>query len=242
MQLLREQRVATMGDLKEALGTEVDLTVFRKLKQLGSHTSYSHRGRYYTLEEIARFDALGLWSFRSVHFSRYGTLLRTAQALVETSDAGAFVGELDHVLEVGVKDPLRKLVQDGLLSREKIAGRYLYCSAERATRKEQLASRRVLQGSPSLTGPPGGGVFPDELRAAIILFYSLLDEKQRRLYAGLESFKWGHGGDRGMAELLGLDVGTVARGRRQLLQEDVEVGRVRKPGGGRKPVKKKLQR
>ena len=35
-----------------------------------------------------------------------------------------------------------------------------------------------------------------ELQAAIILFFSVLDEKQRRLYAGLESQKFGHGGDR----------------------------------------------
>ena len=36
---------------------------------------------------------------------------------------------------------------------------------------------------------------PDQLRAAIVLFASLLDERQRRLYAGLESLKCGWGGD-----------------------------------------------
>jgi hypothetical protein len=30
---------------------------------------------------------------------------------------------------------------------------------------------------------------------AIVVFYSLLDERQRRLYAGLEATKIGHGGD-----------------------------------------------
>jgi hypothetical protein len=29
------------------LGTEADITVFRKLKELSYHTSYSHRGRFY---------------------------------------------------------------------------------------------------------------------------------------------------------------------------------------------------
>jgi len=43
------------------------------------------------------------------------------------------------------------------------------------------------------------------MKAAIILFYSLLDEQQRRLYAGLESMKLGHGGDSVLAEVLGLD-------------------------------------
>jgi hypothetical protein len=38
-------------------------------------------------------------------------------------------------------------------------------------------------------------VSPDELKAAILLFYSLLDEQQRRLFAGLESIKLGQGGD-----------------------------------------------
>ena len=51
--------------------------------------------------------------------------------------------------------------------------------------------------------------------AGIILFFSLLDERERRVYAGLESLKLGYGGDRQMAEILGLDVSTVARGRRE---------------------------
>jgi hypothetical protein len=85
-------------------------------------------------------------------------------------------------------------------------------------------------------------VSPDEMKAAIILFYSLLDEQQRRLYARLESIKLGHGGDSRLAEFLGLDPHTIARGRRQLLDQDVEVGRVRQSGAGRKAVgKKRLQ-
>jgi hypothetical protein len=70
-------------------------------------------------------------------------------------------------------------------------------------------------------------------------FYSLLDEQQRRLYAGLESMKLGNGGDSVLAEFLGLDPHTIARGRRQLLDQDVEVGRIRRSGAGRKPVEKK---
>jgi hypothetical protein len=79
----------------------------------------------------------------------------------------------------------------------------------------------------------------EKLRAAIVLFYSLLDEQQRRLYAGLESIKRGHGGDRQMAEWLGLDVETVARGRRELLADEVQADRVRRAGGGRPRAEKK---
>ncbi len=37
----------------------------------------------------------------------------------------------------------------------------------------------------------------------------------------------------------GMDPHTVAKGRRELLAQEVEVERVRKAGGGRKPVEKK---
>ena len=62
--LLKRHKIATIGELKKALGTDVDSTVFRKLKELAYRTSYSHRGGYYTLDEIAGFDQQGLWSFR----------------------------------------------------------------------------------------------------------------------------------------------------------------------------------
>jgi hypothetical protein len=79
----------------------------------------------------------------------------------------------------------------------------------------------------------------DELKAAIVLFFSMLDERQRRLYAGLESLKLGYGGDQRMAEFLGMDPHTVAKGRRELLQQDLDRDRIRNAGGGRKPVEKK---
>ena len=78
-----------------------------------------------------------------------------------------------------------------------------------------------------------------ELKAAIILFFSLLDEQQRRLYAGLEAHKLGHGGGHKIAEFLGLDVHTVARGRQELFGEQSQRQRVRKKGGGRRPAEKK---
>ena len=82
-------------------------------------------------------------------------------------------------------------------------------------------------------------VLPDELKAAIVLFLSRLDERQRRLYAALETLKLGYGGDRKMADILALDVSTVARGRRELLEHDVKVDGIRRAGAGRKPIEKK---
>ena len=243
IRLLRQRKVATMDDLKEALGTSADATVFRKLSELDYRTSYSHRGRYYTLDEVARFDELGLWSFRQVWFSRFGTLVSTVEALVLASEAGYDAAEVEDLLHVEAKQALLRLVRDGRLSREDVAGRYVYFSPEAPERRAQLGARSVYDAEASrLSSGPGLRVLPDELKAAIVLFYSLLDERQRRLYAGLEAMKIGHGGDTQVAELLGIDPGTVARGRRELLSGDVEAGRVRRPGGGRPSAKKAPRR
>lgn len=237
--LLLRNKMATLGELKQALGTSVDVTVFRKLKPLDYLTSYSHRGQYYTLREIARFDDKGLWSQADVWFSRFGTLLATAEAFVNRSSRGYFADELALALNVAVQDALHHLAQQDRVSRQLVSGRYLYTAVDRTLQRRQLLTRRAVESVPTVLDASALDTSPEELKAAILLFYSLLDEQQRRLYAGLESLKLGRGGDRQLADFLELDPHTVARGRQQLLAQDVEVDRARRTGGGRKPVEKK---
>ena len=237
---LRKNRIATLPQLKQLLGTEADITVFRKLKELSYRTSYSHRGAFYTLDEIAAFDERGLWSFNSVCFSCHGTLVATAEECVTQSEAGYFASELEDILHVSVKEPLLQLVAKGRIARQSVSGVYLYCAGDSHARQQQLRARQSLSEEAAAPAGIATGNVSDELRAAIILFASLLDEQQRRLYAGLESLQLGS--DRQIAELLGLDPHTVAKGRRQLLAQDVEADRVRAAGGGRKPVEKKRLR
>src|ERR1700686_2661815 len=135
--LLRNQR-ATLDELKHALGTSVDVTVFRKLKPLGYLSSYSHRGRYYTLREIARFDDQGLWSQADVWFSCFGTLVATAAGFVNRSPRGYFADELARALHVEVQDVLHQLTQQRRVTRQMVAGRYLYTATDRAFQRGQL--------------------------------------------------------------------------------------------------------
>jgi len=237
--LLRRNHTATLGEMKHALGTPVDVTVFRKLQPLDYLTSYSHRGRYYTLREIARFDDQGLWSQADVWFSCFGTLVATAAGFVNRSPRGYFADELARALHVEVQDVLHQLTQQRRVTRQMVAGRYLYTATDCALQRGQLLTRRTVESVPTLADASVREVSAEELKASILLFYSLLDEQQRRLYAGLESLKLGRGGDRQLADFLDLNPHTVAHGRQQLLAQDVEVDRVRRTGGGRKRVEKK---
>ena len=128
--LLLRNKIATLDDLKHALGTRVDVTVLRKLKPLDYLSSYSHRGRFYTLREIALFDDHGLWSRAEVWFSRFGTLLATAEAFVNRSPRGYFADELAPALHVEVQDALHQLAQQGRVSRQLVSGRYLYTATD----------------------------------------------------------------------------------------------------------------
>ncbi|HEY6372703.1 MAG TPA: hypothetical protein VIX37_19145 [Candidatus Sulfotelmatobacter sp.] len=110
---------------------------------------------------------------------------------------------------------------------------------DQTVQRRQLLARRAVELLPTVADVAVLDVSPEDVKASILLFYSLLDEQQRRLYAGLESLKLGRGGDRQLADFLDLDPHTVAHGRQQLLAQDVEVDRVRKVGAGRKRVEKK---
>ena len=237
--LLRRNHTATLGEMKHALGTPVDVTVFRKLQPLDYLTSYSHRGKYYSLREIVRFDDKGLWSHATVCFSQFGTLLATAESFVNRSPRGFFADELTRALHVEVQDALHQLTQQRRITRQIISGLYLYTARDRAIQQGQLLTRRNVEAVPTVVDASVLEVSEEDLKASILLFYSLLDEQQRRLYAGLESLKLGRGGDRSLADFLELDPHTVARGRQQLLAQDVEVDRARRTGGGRKRVEKK---
>lgn len=65
-----------------------------------------------------------------------------------------------------------------------------------------------------------------------------LDERQRRLWLGVEARELGHGGIAAVARAAGVSRPTVAKAVKELDQpvEAVAVGRARRPGGGRKPA------
>src|SRR5208283_3355957 len=215
------QKIATLAELKKVAATPATMTIFRKLKALGYQTSYSHRGQYYTLSNIPKFDDQGLWFYRTAHFSRDGNLLSTAQRLVEEAPDGFTAGELRDVLQVEVKQALLHLYQHERIGREQIRGRYVYLSHDSGMQLNQRLAREERQAVWELGDSPMGEDLPPEVKAAIILFFSLLDEQQRRLYAGLEAQKLGYGGDRKIADFFGVDAHTVARGRRELFSGQV---------------------
>lgn len=238
LRMFRNKKVVTMPEMKKVLMTDSTMTIFRKLKQLNYISSCSHSGRYYTLKRIAKFNSDGLWFFKSILFSSYSSLSETIKVLIDNSEQGYTAQEIEKILKVRPNEPLIELIKKKIVSRKKLSGKYVYFSNIEAKKKRQELSRKYIVDTTKLTRLTPD-VLMNELKAAIIIFFSLLDEKQRRLYAGLESIKIGSSGDAIIAELLGLNIKTVAKGRKELLSDTVCIDTIRHNGGGRKKTEKK---
>jgi len=142
--LLRKRRVVTISDLCEVIGTSSRMTVFRRLRQIGYVTSYTHTGRYYTLYDIARFDSDGIWFYDDIGFSQNGSLKNTVIYLVDNGDAGKFHFDLERQLRVRVHNVLLDLVQSEQIRRIKFEGQYLYLSSDKEQSTKQIAQRDRL--------------------------------------------------------------------------------------------------
>jgi hypothetical protein len=228
-----------MNIIKETLGTTSKATMFRKLKPMGYRASYSHAGKFYTLDEIANYNKYGIWSFDQIHFSRHGTLVNTLENIINKSKDGYFASELQALVHVRVFNALTQLVSSVRIAREQIAGEHLYISIMTGTGQLKRRKQSIMESVSSKRKVSVPGFSNEAVSECLQTFLSVLDEKQTRLYLGLESMKLGHGGDHKIYRLTGVNIKTIARGRRELTSKNITPERIRKIGAGRPSIKKK---
>lgn len=167
--LFRRRPVAQLEQMERALRLSAR-TVFRALSQLGYLSSYSHAGRYYTLEKIPSFDAHGLWFHGDVRFSSHGTLRATVVVLVKHAPAGQTHEELQGLLGLRVHDTLRSLVGSREIARQLFEDLYIYLHPDSRVAAAQMACRgqgRELSAAPPAKGPLDLARVIDVLVAAI---------------------------------------------------------------------------
>ena len=141
--LFRRFAVADLDTLCRTLNTKSRMSIFRRLKDLGYFSSYTHAGSFYTLAHIPQFDEYGLWTHQDIGFSKEGTLKATVLNLVETAPCGFTHTELNHLLRVKVHNTLLSLVRQGQIRREHIEQAYLYISRKPSEAAEQVSQRRM---------------------------------------------------------------------------------------------------
>jgi len=146
--LFRRKPVVLLDEMSRALDAS-GRTVYRALDRLGSLTSYSHAGRYYTLRHIPTFDVHGLWFLGDIRFSKHGTLRVTVVVLVCEAPAGRTHEELEVILGLRVHDTLRSLVEAHALGREPVQSVYVYLDPDPERAAAQLEARRRTRPAPT---------------------------------------------------------------------------------------------
>lgn len=156
-------KVADLAVIFRWLKTQSRMTVFRHLKNAGYMSSYSHRGSYYTLGDIPKYNEHGLWFHQGIGFSHYGKLIDTITHFIEQADAGMAHGELNDLLGINVHNTLLQLVRSGKISREVVGSKYVYVSSKPKKQAGQVRTRiRQLAEIQS-------GKFPTDAEAVLIL-------------------------------------------------------------------------
>lgn len=137
----QKHKVMTLEMIVQLTGRSVP-TARRRLKACGAISSYNQNGRFYTLPELAEFDADGLWHWRKVSFSRHGNLKQTVVELVCRSEAGLDGREIGSLLGLDPRSFLSLFSTHVQLVRRKVDGRFVYYAAD-AERFAQQQSRRL---------------------------------------------------------------------------------------------------
>jgi len=135
--LFNKARCLTIKDISQALEYS-DRSVQRLLKKLGYYSSFTHNGKWYTLEYIPEFDENGLWFYQGIGFSKWRNLTATILYLVENSVKGLTASDLSSILSSSCPPILNKIHKASKISRVKTPRGFVYISMNSATQKKQL--------------------------------------------------------------------------------------------------------
>ncbi len=120
------------------------ITARRYLKKWRAYTSYNKNGRYYVLPDVPSFDPDGLWEYDGIRFSKHGNLKQTIVRFIDDAPEGMDASNISERLAFDAHSILSRLVRGAELRREKLAGRFVYFSAEPKKCAEQFTKRRTL--------------------------------------------------------------------------------------------------
>lgn len=154
------KKVLTVTDLTDILKCSL-ITVRRRLKEWDACTSYNKNGRYYTLGSIPVFNKNGIWCYRDIYFSRYGTLKNTVIALAAKSERGLNHAELQEIIGLNPKCFMARFKELAGVRKEKHNNQIIYFAGVPDTYEAQKRCRFPPE--------PSAAKLPPDATAIIIL-------------------------------------------------------------------------
>lgn len=139
-EMFKELKVLTLEQASCEKGCSIR-TVQRQFAKLSVIRSYNKNSRYYTLPDIADFNYYGIWSYRDIFFSKYGTLKQTVKHLILVSDSGLSGNEIGEIVRLSPRSFMHHFKEMEGIFREKHEGVYVYFSDDTKTFANQNSNR-----------------------------------------------------------------------------------------------------
>ncbi len=143
MEEWKSKKLFLLKELTDLLNC-AEITVKCYLRKWNAISSYNHNSKYYTLPEIAEFDANGLWEYNGIGFSEDGNLIQTIVHLVSLSLNGLYVKDIADLLHLDCTSLISRIFRRKYLTRKRFSGKYIYFSADEDIYKRQLKERRKI--------------------------------------------------------------------------------------------------
>jgi len=126
-EMFKKSKVLTLNQVSKTHNCSVR-TVQRQFAELAVLRSYNKNSRYYTLSEIAKFNAHGIWCYQDILFSKYGDLRQTVKHAIVASDDGLSGNEIGDIVNLLPRSFMHHFRQMEGVFREKHGGVYIYFS------------------------------------------------------------------------------------------------------------------
>jgi len=152
IKLFKQKKIMTVLELSKRMDCSIP-TIRKRLSQWRTYTSYNKNGRYYVLPRVPRFDEHGLWEYRGVRFSRFGTLKQTVIQLVTASEGGLSASDIGTVVGIDPRSFMLQFRDSPEIRREKIEGAYIYFSGTAADYRVQKKTREAVAAEQALPLP-----------------------------------------------------------------------------------------
>ena len=139
----KSKKVFLLKELTDILKCS-EITVKCYLRKWNAISSYNNNSKYYTLPEIAEFDANGLWQYNGIGFSKNGNLIQTIVHLVSLSLNGLNVKDIADLLHLDCTSLISRIFNRKYLMRKRFSGKYIYFSVDEDIYELQLKERKKI--------------------------------------------------------------------------------------------------
>jgi hypothetical protein len=184
--MFKELKVLTL----ERVSRENDCavrTVQRQFAKLPVLRSYNKNSRYYTLSGIPDFNAEGIWSFRDILFSKYGSLRATVKNLILSSERGLSGNEIGDIVQLSPRSFMHHFRElEGVL-REKHDGVYVYFSDDPSKYAKQSSNRVRVGGVEKIGDATAVKILVEYIRHPAISTGELSDLLRQRQGCGVSA-------------------------------------------------------